>query len=320
MNDRMQKFLEMVQEDNIDRKLYAIKKLKEYKDRKVVNALIPLLENESPMVRYLTAQSLGDIGDVEAGESLLKALVEPEDWVRLGIVEAIGQIRPEKASEMLIRYMNDEKDNKVKATIIKVLGFLNDEKVIPFIAEYLNSQDERIKANTIEALQNFNNSKIIELLTPFKNDRNNRVRANTALLFVKKGKSEGYDILYEMLEDRNEWMQASAVYALGEIGGEKEFSTLVSKDMFRDGSWSIRRNVIIALAKMCASGMKNACEHIENILASDNEQEVVFTVEMIGEHGLKEFLPVITSMLTDATGDLREKIDEAIDTLTDIRP
>ncbi|MFA5480272.1 MAG: HEAT repeat domain-containing protein [Candidatus Muiribacteriota bacterium] len=305
--------------DNVEEKLFAIKKLVLFKKENIAQEVIPYLDHSEPVVRYVTAQTLGYFMFDNVGKALLEALVEPEEWVRLEIVEAIGKVKPKNAIPILLKYLETESDNKIKATIIKVLGILNDEKVIPYIAQFLNSSDERVKANTIEALENFENSRILELLKPFKTDKNNRVRANTALLFVKKGKSEGYEILEDMLKDDNEWMVASAVYSLGEISNEQALSIMEKNNIFENKNWSIRRNVIIALAKMVKEKIDKAEKLFLNFLNSPDEEDVLFAVEMAGVHGLKKFLPVLTEKLSTLKGgDLREKIDEAIDSMLEV--
>ncbi len=306
-------------EEDWERQYYAISRLKNFHEKQVAQKLVPFLEHEKPTLRYITAKALGEIGDVSVGEALIKALVEPEDWVKIEIIEAIGKLNPVGAANMLVKYLEDERDQKVKATIIKNLGRLGDENIIPFITEYLNSVDERVKANAIEALENFSNTRILEILNPFKNDENNRIRANTALVLVRKGEDEGYNILREMLSENSEWMKASAVYALGEIGNSEALNMLIENRLFNLDKWSIKRNIMIALAKMINNDIKEAEEFFKGYIYSNTEKEAIFAVETISKYKLKNFLPTLSSRLSVARGELREKIEEALDTVLDVK-
>jgi len=306
-------------EEDWERQYYAISRLKNFKEKEVAETLLPFLEHEKPTMRYITAKALGEIGEDIAGDALMKALVEPEDWVKIEIIEAIGKLNPEGAANMLVKYLEEERDQKVKATIIKNLGRLGDENIIPFITEYLNSVDERVKANAIEALENFSNTRILEILNPFKKDENNRIRANTALVLVRKGENEGYSILREMLSETSRWMKASAIYALGEIGNSEALNMMIENHVFSYDDWSIKRNVVIALAKMIKNGIKEAEEFFKSYIYSNTEKESIFAVETISRYKLKKFLPTLSSRLSVARGELREKIEEALDTVLDVK-
>ncbi|MGM0608186.1 MAG: HEAT repeat domain-containing protein [Candidatus Muiribacteriota bacterium] len=319
MNKTSDKLIERLNKSkNIDEILFLIKKLKSFRETKVVEAIVPFLEHNDAIVRYIAVQSLQELKMQCSVKPLFESLAEPEDWVRIKIVETIGQLKPDKGSHILLKYLESETDNRVKATIIKALGILNDESIIPFIADYLNSNDSRIKANTIEALEHFNNQKILNLLKPFMRDNNNRVRANTALLFIKKGKKEGYKILEEMLQSSTNLMVASAVYALGELADKKGLELLIENKIFDKKDWSIVRNIITALAKMINNNVEKASSFFEKYLNSEKEEEVLFSIEVTGNYRLKNYLSELTHKLASAKGELREKIDEAIDELLEV--
>ena len=77
---------------------------------------------------------------------------------------------------------------------------------------------------------------------------NSRVRGNTIITLWKLGYYQIYEAVINMMRNQDKWMRASAVFALGELKDTRFFTLLLS--VLRDPDADVRRNVIVALAKI----------------------------------------------------------------------
>ena len=70
-------------------------------------------------------------------------------------------------------------DKKVRATAVKLIAEMLEEKETTLLVKLLNDPDYRVRANSIESLETMGNRNVFGLLMKYKRDKNNRVRANT---------------------------------------------------------------------------------------------------------------------------------------------
>jgi hypothetical protein len=97
-------------------------KLKELKDERAVEPLIPLLEDEDQNVRCAAAIVLGEIGDGRAVEPLIRVLSTDESGsVRCMAVESLGKIGDERAIEPLIEAGLSDENSVVQHVAQKAL-------------------------------------------------------------------------------------------------------------------------------------------------------------------------------------------------------
>jgi hypothetical protein len=140
-----------------------------------------------------------------------------------------------------------EENQKLKASLITLIGNSGNSKDIPILAHSLNSKDKRIRANTVEAISRLGGKEIIELLLPLLKDPNNRVKANTAkaLWEFEEVRKLVKEVFEEMVKDDSKWMKASGYYAFGEIG-IMDFFTLLLESLDEEDE-DIARNAVVAL-------------------------------------------------------------------------
>jgi len=84
---------------------YAIHLLGKLRDRRAVDALIPLLDGDENS--YNAAWALGEIGDTRAIPSLIAALSSPDDVVRVSAANALAKLRAERALPHLASLFDD---------------------------------------------------------------------------------------------------------------------------------------------------------------------------------------------------------------------
>jgi len=109
-------------------------------------------------------------------------------------------------------------DNRVRATAVKLIAGMIEEKETTLLVKLLNDPDSRVRANVIESLEAMGNRNVVGILMKYKRDKDNRVRASTLKALWSLGYRDIEGSLREMLLDKNSRMRASAVWVIGEIG------------------------------------------------------------------------------------------------------
>ena len=111
-----------------------------------------------------------------------------------------------------------DQDKKIRATAVKLISEMIEEKETTLLIKLLNDPDPRVRANVIESLEAVGNRNVLGILMKYKRDKNDRVRANTLKALWNLGYKDIESFLLEMLQDPNPRMRASAVWVIGEIG------------------------------------------------------------------------------------------------------
>ncbi len=99
--------------------------------------LITCLAHDHWWIRRLAAETLGELGAVEATEPLLKALADDTLWVRAAVLQVLGQIGDARAIGSLIIRLQDENSGlrRIAAHALQEIG--RRQGVEPFITGLL---------------------------------------------------------------------------------------------------------------------------------------------------------------------------------------
>ena len=162
-------------------------------------------------------------------------------------IDLLGKLNSSVVSRKASQKYLVEEDQKLKASLITLIGNSGNSKDIPILAKALNSSDKRIRANAVEAISRVGGREIIHLLLPLLKDTNNRVKANTAkaLWEFEEARQLVKNVFEDMVKDNSKWMKASAYYAFGEIG-LMDFFNLLLESLDEDDE-DIARNAVLAL-------------------------------------------------------------------------
>ena len=175
-----------------------------------IDIQIDLLNESDWVVRREAVITLGEMGDERCIEPLVKCLRDGDWQVREASIEALAMIGS-PAVELLLRYVRDYDARK---PAIKVLGKINDERVLDPLISYLHNDE-------------------------FKDD------ATWALAELGK---PAIGRLLECLEEEDEVVRKQAVLALGEIKDNSAVDALIEK--LKDSDWFIRLSAAAALEKI----------------------------------------------------------------------
>lgn len=238
---------------------------------KSANLLINALKDSNQEVRFNAARALGMMENPEAFDILMDALnnyidsnagisPDPQDGLNdealiffeedsiIGAIIALGKIKNWMGISLLKRLYNQEKNARIRASVIMALGMMASDKLMPVFQGALRDEDPRVRANAIEAIEGIKSGSIVGILQPYLEDPSNRVRANVAKAIWKYGDFDVTETLTAMLSHGDKWYRASAAYAIGEINDPKFIDTLGKA--LKDEDPDVRRNAANAIRKI----------------------------------------------------------------------
>lgn len=291
------------------RRFDAARTVGERRLAKKLPLLLALLEDPHEQVRIAAIGSLRKLGLKKAVEPLIAALADPSEWVRVKVVEALGALGARRDANLLAQFLENEEDDRVRATLLRVLGELGGADLAPVIALYLRDPNDRVRANAVEALERLGGGEFGGRLRALLDDRSNRVRANAARALFHLGDGDALETLERMMLSADDWMRASAAFVFGEIDTPEAVPHLVRA--LADRTWFVVKNVVRSLAKKGDA----AVPRLVDCLKSKNSTVVVNAISALAEIGGPDAFVALVPLLNHDDGDVREKAEEAVDAL-----
>jgi HEAT repeat protein len=138
--------------------------------------------------------------------------------IRAKAAESLGKIGDRIAVETLINHLLNETDLETQRTIIKSLGQIGQESVIPHLAPFLADNEPTIRIATATALGQIGTEKVLSYLLQSLTDQNPKVRTVAAIALGEIGTEATLAELSQACSDPDDEVRLSAVDALGKIG------------------------------------------------------------------------------------------------------
>jgi HEAT repeat protein len=212
----------------------AITALGKYKDRRSVDALIRMLQDESEYksIRAEAAVALGALLDERASAPLLAALDDRNAEVRAKAAAALGAIKDAKADGKLISLVQDRlEDTAVRAASVAALGAIGDRSVEPQLLYALTTESGDTYNNAISALGKLKSTKAVPELIAILEDRSVPLDASTDELAKASARTKAAAALAEIGDQR-------AAEALGRrVADETEYIVAIHEELKRNWSW-----------------------------------------------------------------------------------
>jgi hypothetical protein len=121
------------------------------KQRKDYRGLMKALRHRDPDVQWQASAALSDLG-TEGMDHLLAGLRTWNKDIRLGIIEALGEIGDPKAVDPLILLLED-RNNEVRWEAALALGEIGDLRAIAPLKEALKDRDRYVRYGAAAALE-----------------------------------------------------------------------------------------------------------------------------------------------------------------------
>ncbi len=182
----------------------AIDGLWEEEDVRLVPGLAQRLrEDESTNVRAAAAKSLGR-------------------YILLGELEKIRPKPRRTAYQALLEaYQARDEDAEVKRRALESLAYVSDDTVVASIQEAYASSTEKVRASAVFAMGRSADTRWEQEVKQELFSTNPEMRYEAARACGKLQLSEAVSMLEELTEDADVEVQQAAIWALGQVGGDR---------------------------------------------------------------------------------------------------
>jgi len=198
---------------------------------------------------------------------IAEGLYADDEERRLRAVQVLGLLGKNGKVTQIVAEMVKDKDRKVRATAVHLLGKHSAGKDMSLAAALLNDADARVRANTVEALAEIGNPAAVGLLLRFRKDPSNRIRGNVLKALWSLGNHDVVAELKEMITSSDHLMRATAAWVIGEIGKDNREMIDLAASCAQDENKLVRENVIAAQLKIggaiAEKYLKYLCEQEE---------------------------------------------------------
>ncbi|NLF08852.1 MAG: hypothetical protein GX594_12855 [Pirellulaceae bacterium] len=198
------------------------------KDRRVVEALINLLDDKEADVRRSAARGLRLIPDLRALEPLLAKACDSDAEVRAAVASALGSINGPEAVDALISLLGDA-DKEVRESAASALYDAPDSCALMPLLARLHDENCNVRAKAAITLGRLKDARAIEpLLKLLHCDTNYRVRKYSAYAIGEIGDVGAVEALLLVFKnDSEEDVRRAAVSALGDIGDSRAVEPII---------------------------------------------------------------------------------------------
>ena len=193
------------------------------------------MDDESPDVRRVAIEGLWEDEDVRLVPRLAERLQEdPSAGVRAAAAESLGRfillgelekIRPEPrriAYQSLVdAYQARDEDSEVQRRALESLAYVCNETVIASIREAYASAEEKLRISAVFAMGRSADTRWGEEARQELFSVNPEMRYEAARACGELQLSTAVSMLEELTEDTDAEVQQAAIWALGQIGGDK---------------------------------------------------------------------------------------------------
>ena len=212
--------------------------------RLAVDAMLAELKNPSYVVRRRAAESLGGFKERRVVEPLIPVLENRDEMksVRAAAAFSLGALKDERASASLLTALSDE-NAEIRLQAAAALGKLKDTKAIPRLSEIVEDplEPDTVRDAAVAALGNIGNIAAEAVLMRALDVRIGNISKNAIVALGKLKSEAAMPKLIAILEDKRIALDAStdalakasartkAATALGEIGGARAAEAIAER-------------------------------------------------------------------------------------------
>ncbi|HHT9133651.1 MAG TPA: HEAT repeat domain-containing protein [Candidatus Avalokitesvara rifleensis] len=243
-NKQLQEKNESVEKELAEKSLALLKKAVDNKDQK---ALVEALRSQYPEVRVAAAKALAQTDNPETVSALATALRnDREKDVRVAAAQSLGELGDESAAESLLRALNDE-NVSVRESAARALANFKGEDVVKSLTGLLNENTTPVAIAAAESLGQVGSAKAVEPLLELLNNKNAKVREVVAIALGKIKDPRAVPPLINSLKDPEERVRYAAD-SLGSIGSSEGVEPLI--ELLSKGSPRLRESAATALGQI----------------------------------------------------------------------
>lgn len=227
--DDWAEFAKLASDQDFENRCKAVDLVRKYKDRRMAQALLPLLADEHPRVVHRVVRALGTVTDPEAVKLLHEAgLLHKDARVRRGTAEALGRLHDDTSLEPLSESLRDPSAD-VAAEAAQALGKLKRKEAAEALRNAGKHKAPSVRAFALEALGACDPASAEEPVRKAAEDREYAVRMVAAETAPKVSPEFGVEIFKILLDDKDWRVRVSAIEAAAEIRRKDVIGPLIDR-------------------------------------------------------------------------------------------
>lgn len=311
-------------------------------DKSSAPALIDLLKNGTDPGKRGAAIALGMLKDQSAVPHLMAAMNGVNG---LAAVEALGMIGDRGVTPILMRFMEESRDNDEKRVAAEALGRLKDPMAIPVLIDGLKANSWQVHAPSRWALTSIGKPAVPDLIGLLSFEKGDAARLAAEALGEMKEPTAVKPLITAMKTSKGVPTRIAAAEALGQIGDPVALPALMESledkgEYTVEFVWkSVRVSAAEALSKMprdaqpilvqtlkTAKGNtleftclaldkihdKSSVQPLIEVIGRLDDKEKVFPVRVLGSLGSKEAVPVLLEVLKSKEAAARREAATAL--------
>ncbi|MEM6449953.1 MAG: HEAT repeat domain-containing protein [Cyanobacteria bacterium P01_D01_bin.105] len=263
-------WVEMLRSEDLNDRLVAAKALQHLGDENAIDALIGVLDDESPTLQEIAVTALWEMANPVVVKPLLKCLgADREAAVR---TEALSALKEIVAPDDLLTLLDtlETGDTQTKLNVLVLLRKIHDAQALGYILPFFESPNPELREASVVTLRYLNQV----------------VRCEPALALAKDNVAD---------------VRRSAMLTLGHLTDE-EVVPLLCKALTTDADWQVRRNAAQALELHAAA---NALAPLTQAMEDEHWQVRKFTARALQGVATKATMPNLIKALSDEYSDVR---------------
>lgn len=291
--------------------------LSEFNDDRVIPYLVEAInEDESDTVVHYAVGSLGDLGNIEALDTLenvLKGRDKYADNIRYTAALSLADLEDIQAIPALSDVLDDETDSEdVRSAAVQALKNLEDTKTTSALISALNAPEENVRGIAIEALGSLGGKEAIDDLQTLVEDTSGTkkdIRKAAVSALKEIGEPEVSEPLTTALDDPSPEVQSRAINGLGAIGANGKLKELENRLLSEEFTEQNRAAAATALGSMAnPASAESLLDAAQNDISIDVRK---VAVSALGELQSITCIDEIAELATDREGTVADVRDQA---------
>lgn len=267
-------------------------------DRRAFDTLLSLIGHRDSAVRLAVVAALNSLGHPDMLDRMITLLQDTDAYVRESAVKIAGYFAFNECVNLLLERCQDPAEDVRKAAI-ELIPYLENAPVLPTLINALERETPKVRAAAARALGQMDCTLAYTHLLKALRDKDPWVRYYAARTIGWNGYSEAIEALAELADrDPSTLVRIATVEALGQIGGSRVVSYLAPIIEDTNASNDLVRAALNALGQV---GHPNSLPPLLSALRSDDLFRRVCAVKALGKRGGQDVESILQDLAaTDA--------------------
>lgn len=262
-----QKLLEIINSDDPVLMEYAILAVGKAHDTSFIKKIEQLLDYDVANVQKAAILASGWFFNTDVKPKLFELMKSEFVDVAEAAAASIALMGDESDAKIISGYLINNDNIRLKKIAIQALVLINDDFSYSFLRDILDQQkDENLKAFIVKSLSFFNKPEVSEILIEMLKDPSFVVREAAASSLVRINASDKIEKICEFINDKDEMVSIFAIKAVGKICKDSSCAEKLM-NVYHNSSTRIKAAIIEALGNI---GVDNS-DFLYQALDDENE-------------------------------------------------